>query len=312
MSAKQYRIIGMGGTFDHFHIGHQHFLEFAAGLAEEIWVGITIADLTKDKFFPQLIEPYEKREKSVADFLDTKKIRHKVFPLKDSCGPTLKNSPVEAVAVTVHTQKGGEIINTERKKLSLPELPLHVCDLLKDEAGEYISSTRIREGKINRQGKVYARIFAQNLTLDAEQRNFFQPKQGKLVQIPQESLRPKYVIGDIVLETFLQNHWPLDVGVFDGMNFRKEYASKILKSVRIAARFQNQAGVITAELARKLAGAHHSDFFQIEGEEDLAAVASVLIAPLGAGVYYGQPNEGIVEMVVTEELKEKFYSVLTG
>jgi uncharacterized protein (UPF0218 family) len=35
-----------------------------------------------------------------------------------------------------------------------------------------------------------------------------------------------------------------------------------------------------------------------------------LVAPLGAVIYYGQPNEGIIEMIVTEELKELFYSIL--
>src|SRR6185369_8264244 len=141
--------------------------------------------------------------------------------------------------------------------------------------------------KITRSGKVYAQIFAQDFTLDAERRRFFQPKQGQLVHTPDVSLKPKYVIGDVVLETFLENHWPFDVGVFDGMNFRKAYVSKLLSSVRIAAKIQNPAGIITAELAKKLAAAHKSDFFQIDGEEDLAAVASVLIAPLGASIYYG-------------------------
>jgi hypothetical protein len=43
----------------------------------------------------------------------------------------------------------------------------------------------------------------------------------------------------------------------------------------------------------------------VDGEEDLAAVVLQLLLPLGATIYYGQPNEGLVRWQVTEESKEK-------
>jgi len=48
----------------------------------------------------------------------------------------------------------------------------------------------------------------------------------------------------------------------------------------------------------------------VKGEEDLATVAAVLHAPLAATVYYGQPQEGLVEIIVTETVKEKFAKAL--
>ncbi len=48
----------------------------------------------------------------------------------------------------------------------------------------------------------------------------------------------------------------------------------------------------------------------VNGEEDLLALPSILFAPLNAYVLYGQPNEGIVVVSVTESLKIKVQGIL--
>jgi uncharacterized protein (UPF0218 family) len=48
----------------------------------------------------------------------------------------------------------------------------------------------------------------------------------------------------------------------------------------------------------------------IQGEEDLAAVALSLVLPLGSCIYYGQPQKGMVELVVTEKIKQSFFDLL--
>jgi len=305
MRSTPYNIVGLGGTFDHFHIGHETFLQFAASLGEEIRIGVTVPSLTQHKVLSHLIESYETREKNVRAFLDNENIHGKVFPLLDPFGPTLENSHVQAISVTELTYRGGVDINTKRAVLNLPALPIESCAVRKDATGEYISSTRIREGKINRRGDVYAHLFTSDFTLTPMQKKFFQEKQGPIIVTP-SSAEKKYVVGDIVLETFLENHWPFDVGVYDEMNNRQHYHSKA--SLDPDIRIENPAGIIRRELVTALEKSLPR--ICIIGEEDLAAVALVLLAPLNAAIYYGQPGEGIVEMIVTEELKERFYSVL--
>ena len=305
MRSTPYSIVGLGGTFDHFHIGHETFLQFAASLGEEIRIGVTVPALAQHKVLSQLIEPYETREKNVRAFLEKENIHGTVFPLLDPFGPTLENSDVEAMAVTELTCSGGIHINTQRSALHLPALPIESCAVRKDATGEYISSTRIREGKINRRGDVYAQLFTTDFTLSAQQRKFFQEKQGPIVVAP-SSVEKKYVVGDIVLETFLEHHWPFDVGVYDLMNNRQHYHSKT--SLDSDIRIENPAGIIRRDLVSALEKSLPR--ICIIGEEDLAAVSLVLLAPLNAAIYYGQPDEGIVELIVTEELKERFYSVL--
>lgn len=46
----------------------------------------------------------------------------------------------------------------------------------------------------------------------------------------------------------------------------------------------------------------------IDGEEDLVVLPILLRAPLGYTVYYGQPQEGMVEIVVTEKIKNTAYN----
>ncbi|HOP09469.1 MAG TPA: DUF359 domain-containing protein, partial [Candidatus Methanofastidiosa archaeon] len=49
----------------------------------------------------------------------------------------------------------------------------------------------------------------------------------------------------------------------------------------------------------------------IDGEEDLATLPAIFFAPEGAIVVYGQPDEGIVIVNVTDEKKKEVYSILS-
>ena len=48
----------------------------------------------------------------------------------------------------------------------------------------------------------------------------------------------------------------------------------------------------------------------VDGEEDLATIPAVLLAPDGAVICYGQPDEGVVLIRVNDEIKEKTKSLL--
>jgi hypothetical protein len=48
----------------------------------------------------------------------------------------------------------------------------------------------------------------------------------------------------------------------------------------------------------------------VDGEEDLATLPAVLVAPIGATVVYGQPGEGMVRVAVTSDAKAEMRSLL--
>ena len=75
----------------------------------------------------------------------------------------------------------------------------------------------------------------------------------------------------------------------------------------------NPPGTLSNEsivLIKELIQQNIDSLIVVEGEEDLLALPSILFAPLDAYVLYGQPNEGLVVVSVTESLKIKVQSIL--
>ncbi len=313
----KYSCIGLGGSFDHFHAGHRAFISFAAQLADQILIGVASSKMIDRKQFANLIQPEALREKQVREFCSSQGFKATIVQLNDDFGPTLsQDSPVKAIAVTTQTETGGQAINFKRASLNLPPLPVHVFQLITDKRGQPINSTRIRAGQIDRQGRVYSGIIESGLTLTANQRQFFGQPQGEFVtQIATHSSGPIFVVGDVCLETFLNHQWHFDLGVYDGISQRRPTSDGTQVSRLTAARScSNPPGQLSSELVTTLTDWFVNPFqtLRIEGEEDLAAVALCLLAPLGAKIYYGQANQGMVEMLVTEDLKQKCYDELAG
>ncbi|WP_406670154.1 GTP-dependent dephospho-CoA kinase family protein [Methanolobus sp. ZRKC4] len=76
----------------------------------------------------------------------------------------------------------------------------------------------------------------------------------------------------------------------------------------------NPAGVITEDLIDAVGSAIRSDErvrIFVRGEEDLAALPAILMAPEGSAVLYGQPDEGVVLVKITLPKKEQMKNLLT-
>lgn len=313
---KRHKLIGMGGTFDHFHAGHEKLILFAAELAEQVLIGVSTEKLTQHKSFAGQIQSYTERVRAVSQFCKRNHIVAIITPLNDPFGPTLEDSQVQALAVTPETLPGGNKINELRENLGLRELPIYICDFFIAENGQALHADQIRAGQMSRAGKDYHQVLDQDLVLNNEQRQAFKVPQGELVAAPEIDARSPLVavVGDYCLENFIQHHWPYNLGVFDLLQQRQTFDSKLLHNLSHTTNLHNPAGVITRDLTEKLLAnlATKKAHLQIEGEEDLAAVALVILAPLGTEIYYGQPQQGMVQMVVTEELKQHFYDVLSS
>jgi uncharacterized protein (UPF0218 family) len=75
----------------------------------------------------------------------------------------------------------------------------------------------------------------------------------------------------------------------------------------------NPPGVITEDLIDVVHDAikseDHVRIF-VRGEEDLAALPAILLAPEGSVVLYGQPDEGVVFVSITKSKKEEILDLL--
>jgi hypothetical protein len=112
-------------------------------------------------------------------------------------------------------------------------------------------------------------------------------------------------VGDRVTETLQALGRTPDVQVVDEVERRVKRPAPEAPYVRLL-RASNPAGTITAEsilaLHSALAGEKPARLV-IEGEEDLMAIPAIEAAPVGSLLYYGQPGEGVVMVIIDERAK---------
>jgi hypothetical protein len=119
------------------------------------------------------------------------------------------------------------------------------------------------------------------------------------------------LVGDSVSRQACQAGITPDVMIIDNLERRQKAVAYAHPRNRVIAA-KNQAGMIehNARLAVERAIRGEADLVEIEGEEDLLAVVAVIAAPLKSLVVYGQPNEGVVFVRVSQQRKAEAEKIL--
>jgi pantetheine-phosphate adenylyltransferase len=76
------------------------------------------------------------------------------MPLNDAYGVTLSRGCLEALVVSKETEPTALKINEERRKMGIQPLNIIVIDMVPSENHFPISTTRIRKGEIDREGRL--------------------------------------------------------------------------------------------------------------------------------------------------------------
>ena len=124
-------------------------------------------------------------------------------------------------------------------------------------------------------------------------------------------------VGDIVTYHFERIGVSPDVAIVDGRTKRKAIEAEVRTALETSVEeisVRNPPGTLSADLLtalRDLLDSDEQSRLNVEGEEDLATLAAILVADVGASVVYGQPDEGMVHVVVTDDLKAEIAN-LTG
>jgi len=321
---EKYKLSVLGGTFDILHQGHREFIKYALNRSQKIIIGLTNDEYVK-KNKPQTINRFEERKNQLQDFLDQLKENKnvKVIPINDIYGITLDTKyPLEAIFVTDETYKGAEKINAKRLKLGLIKLDIEVFNKVKNN----LSSTSIKKGKMNRAGREYIKKkWLEKLLLPDEKRNNLKKPFGEGITdfsgwLKNNSLNNKLLItvGDETTKKFL------DLGVIPSLSIvdlhiRRQKRHETLsefgfekdRKIYIA---KNEAGTLDPSLFQVLKmhfTSGEKSVILVKGEDDLAVIPVILFAPLGTLVFYGQPDEGVVMLVVSEKLKEEMYVLVS-
>ena len=119
-------------------------------------------------------------------------------------------------------------------------------------------------------------------------------------------------VGDVTTFHLLEAGIFPDICIVDNRTKRKPVARHVstrnMNNVYEEVSVENPAGIITDELIKTLCEAFTSEKpirIFVKGDEDLATLPVILLAPLGSVVLYGQPDEGVVFVKVTEEKKRE-------
>ena len=141
----------LGGTFYPLHKGHKKLLKKAtelAGVNGSIFIGITSDRMTEKK---GRIASFEKRKKSVEQFLSEEGKRAIIQSITDKFGPSI-DGDYDAIVVSPETKPTAEEINKKRKQLGKKPLRIVVIPFVLSEDNQPISSSRIRLKEIDENG----------------------------------------------------------------------------------------------------------------------------------------------------------------
>lgn len=149
-------IVAVGGTFDEFHKGHRALLEKAFEIGEHVMIGLCTDDFVERMGKHHTIAPFAVRLEELKSFLRKKGLfkRAEIIPLHDSYGPALTNSKIEVLVVSEETEPIAHIINEKREMNGLPLLKINVIKMVMAEKLGPITTTRIRNLEIDREGKL--------------------------------------------------------------------------------------------------------------------------------------------------------------
>jgi pantetheine-phosphate adenylyltransferase len=141
----------LGGTFYPLHKGHKKLLKRAielAGVNGSIFIGITSDRMTEKK---GRIASFEKRKKSIEQFLSEEGKRAIIQSITDKFGPSI-DGDYDAIVVSPETKPTADEINKKRKQLGKKPLRIVVIPFVLSEDNQPISSSRIRLKEIDVNG----------------------------------------------------------------------------------------------------------------------------------------------------------------
>ena len=120
-------------------------------------------------------------------------------------------------------------------------------------------------------------------------------------------------VGDRTTEKMIDFELVPSLQIIDNLEKREKRESPTLKESTIELFVDNPPAEITSqsiEIIKKAFSTHPPVRLNVNGEEDLLVIPVCIYAPDNAVVLYGQPNEGLVIVKVTTEIRNKTQKLL--
>ncbi|MDG6989274.1 MAG: pantetheine-phosphate adenylyltransferase [Nitrososphaerota archaeon] len=155
----KFKTVATGGTFDHLHLGHLALITKSFEVGERVVIGVTSDEFARSEGkTPD--QGYKERVMALEALISERfpGRQHLVAKLDDYFGPGIASPEVEAIVVSRETAKRVSLANALRRKKGFPPLKVVVVNYVLAEDSEPISSTRIRKGEIDPQGRVIGNL----------------------------------------------------------------------------------------------------------------------------------------------------------
>ena len=318
----KYDTIIAGGTFDRLHLGHESFLEKAFSSGKGVVIGLTTKEMLQKTVRPETIWPYEKRKEELEKFIRKYEKPFEVQPIYDIFGFSTDVEGSYAIVATEETRTTCETINRVRKKKGLKALEIIMVPFIYSEDCRIISSSRIRKGEIDRNGKVLI-----DYSITERLREELKKPLGKIFEgdnnfatknllsyVKKEKIDNLVCVGDQVSYDLINSNYRPKNIIIDGKVMRDpiEFAQSLLDLYPNKFTLNNPAGTISIESWRLLREALEKESaVSTIGEDDLLVFPSVLHSNNKTAVVYGQPGRGKVLVEVNDDMKEELRKILT-
>ncbi len=144
---------------------------------------------------------------------------------------------------------------------------------------------------------------------------------GKIIQEPELAIEIKkddvcIAIGDESSLTLFKYGYNLKIAIVDYKTQRKDISdlrAQISKIGDKVVRITNPPAMITQDLWDAVRDALNDEAnvrIEIDGEEDLATIPCVALAPINTIIVYGMPEQGLVVARINDEKKQLVQNVL--
>ena len=120
-------------------------------------------------------------------------------------------------------------------------------------------------------------------------------------------------VGDRTTENILQFGLKPQIQIIDGLEKRNQCIVPADDTVNTKLSCRNPPGEITEESIQVIQKAFSCESpvrITVDGEEDLLVIPVCIHAPENSIVMYGQPNEGLVIVTITPEIRAKVQKIL--
>jgi len=152
----RFNMVALGGTFDVLHKGHRRLLRQAFRIGRRVTIGVTSDGFARTLHKPHKVDPFSVRKKELQKLLSRWHVlrRARIVELNNRYGPTVTTSKVQALVVSRRTIRTAYQINSKRRSRRIKPLEIFPIDLILAQDRRPISSTRIRRGRIDREGRI--------------------------------------------------------------------------------------------------------------------------------------------------------------